>query len=359
MRGAIRARAAAACLFLAALAASIASCGSSGSLSTAPSSAAGTATRARTPAAPAKPRNATLILDFTPNAVHTGIYAALARHYDRDAGVDLHVIAPTATTDSIKLLETGKVNFAILDIHDLAIADQSAPTHPGLVGIMAIVQRPLAAVIAAPDIRSPKAFEGQTVGITGVPSDTAVLRSEVIGSGGDPAKVKTITIGYNAVADLLAGRVAGALGFWNDEGVTIQKERPGSHVFRVDDYGAPSYPELVLCATAQTVQRDPGLARGVVDALIRGYEYTLSAPHQAAQDLDQRAAGLDPKLVATQLAALLPAFKAPDGSVGELDKASLETWAGWEARFGIVSRPPDVATIFDPDFAASAPSAGP
>ncbi len=351
MQGAIRARAALACLFLAALAASIAGCGSSGSSSTAPASAAGTAARATAPAAPPKPRNATLILDFTPNAVHTGIYAALARHYDRDAGVNLHVIAPTATTDSIKLLETGKVNFAILDIHDLAIADQSAPTHPGLVGIMAIVERPLAAVIAAPDIRSPKAFEGQTVGITGVPSDTAVLRSEVTGSGGDPAKVKTITIGYNAVADLLAGRVAGALGFWNDEGVTIQKERPGSHVFRVDDYGAPSYPELVLCATAQTLQRDPGLARGVVDALIRGYEYTLSAPHQAAQDLDEQAAGLDPKLVAAQLAVLLPAFKAPDGGVGELDKASLETWAGWEARFGIVSRPPDVATIFDPDFA--------
>jgi putative hydroxymethylpyrimidine transport system substrate-binding protein len=360
MRGAIRARAASACLILAALAVAAAGCGSGGSSSSSSTSTASTAAaKATTPAPSTHTQNATLILDFTPNAVHAGIYAALARHYDRDAGVNLHVIAPTATTDSIKLLETGRVNFAILDIHDLAIADQSAPIHPGLVGIMAIVERPLAAVIAAPDIRSPRAFEGKTVGITGVPSDTAVLRSEVIGSGGDPAKVKTITIGYNAVADLLAGRVAGALGFWNDEGVTIQKERPGSRVFRVDDYGAPSYPELVLCATARTLQRDPGLARGVVAALVRGYEYTLSAPHQAAQDLDQRAAGLDPKLVAAQLAALLPAFKAPDGSVGELDKASLETWARWEARFGIVSRPPDVATIFDPDFVASAPGGGP
>ncbi len=139
----------------------------------------------------------------------------------------LHVIAPTATTDSIKLLETGRVNFAILDIHDLAIADESAaPTD--IVGIMAIVERPLAAVIAAPDVSSPKALQGKTVGITGVPSDTAVLRSAVAGSGGDPAKVKTVTIGFNAVADLLAGRVAGATAFWNDEGVTIrQSGRPG------------------------------------------------------------------------------------------------------------------------------------
>src|SRR5581483_2579469 len=135
-------------------------------------------------------RPATLILDFTPNAVHAGIYSALARHYDRDVDVHLHVIAPTASTDSIKLLETGKVGFAILDIHDLAIADQSSSTEPRVVGVMPIVQRPLSAVIAAPEIASPRALQGQTVGITGVPSDTAVLRSIVAGSGGDPAKVK-------------------------------------------------------------------------------------------------------------------------------------------------------------------------
>lgn len=64
----------------------------------------------------------------TPNAVHAGIYAALARGYDRAAGVRLRVVAPTASTDSIKLLEAGRVSFAVLDIHDLAIARQGEPT---------------------------------------------------------------------------------------------------------------------------------------------------------------------------------------------------------------------------------------
>src|SRR5579884_596942 len=114
---------------------------------------------------------------------------------------------------------------------------------------MAIVERPLSAVIAAPGIASPKALQGKTVGITGVPSDTAVLRSVVAGAGGDPSKVKTVTIGFDAVADLLAGRVAAATAFWNDEGQAIRSKRPGFHIFRVEDYGAPSYPELVLCAT--------------------------------------------------------------------------------------------------------------
>ena len=168
------------------------------------------------------------------------------------------------------------------------------------------------------------------------------------GSGGDPAKVKTITIGFNAVADLLAGRVAGATAFWNDEGVTIQSKRPGFHIFRVDDYGAPSYPELVVCATGETLRDDPALARGVVDALVAGYDFTLAHPRQAALDLEHQATGLDPSAREHPAAAVsCPLSAAADGRVGVLDQATLATWAKWEARFGIVSRPPDVAQMFD------------
>jgi ABC-type nitrate/sulfonate/bicarbonate transport system substrate-binding protein len=319
-------------------------CGGSGAAGTRTTRATGT-TGTNAPA-----RTATLILDFTPNAVHAGIYSALARHYDRAAGVHLHVIAPTATTDSIKLLETGRVDFAILDIHDLAIARERGQD---VVGVMAIVQRPLSAVIAAPAITSPRALQGKTAGITGVPSDTAVLRSVVAGAGGDPAKVKTVTIGFNAVADLLAGRVAAATAFWNDEGQAIQSRRPGFHIFRVDQFGAPAYPELVLCVTRRTLDSDPRLPRDVVAALTRGYRFTLAKPGQSARDLEQQTAGLDPKLVSAQLAGLLPAFRAADGRVGELDVATLRRWASWEARFGIVRQPPDVALAFDPRLTAA------
>jgi putative hydroxymethylpyrimidine transport system substrate-binding protein len=297
------------------------------------------------------PKPATLILDFTPNAIHTGIYSALARAYDIHAGVRLHVIAPAASTDSIKLLETGRVNFAILDIHDLAIARERGEN---IVGIMAIVERPLAAVIAQPAVRSPRALDGRTVGVTGAPSDYAVLNSIVTGAGGSTSKLHDITIGFNAVPDLLSGRVAGATAFWNDEGVALTHARPGFHIFQVDRYGAPSYPELVLCATTSTLRHDPALATGVVRALVRGYRFTLSNPRSGAADLERLVPGLDPKLVSEQLTAELPTFRGSDGQVGSLDPRVLRAWAAWEARFHIVSHPPDVAAMFNRRFVSAA-----
>jgi ABC-type nitrate/sulfonate/bicarbonate transport system substrate-binding protein len=303
---------------------------------------------ASTPARRA-PAPATLMLDFTPNAIHAGIYAALARSYDVDAGVRLHVLAPAASTDSIKLLETGRVNFAVLDIHDLAIARERGED---IVGIMAIVQRPLASVIAQPQIASPNALAGKLVGVTGAPSDYAVLDSIVGGAGGDPHRLRDITIGYNAVPDLLSGRVAAATAFWNDEGVALAHARPGFHVFQVYDYGAPAYPELVLCATGATVRHHPALAAAVVGALVRGYSYAVSHPSAAAADLERLVPGLDPKLVSEELAAEEPAFRGSGGRVGELNLSRLRAWAAWEARFHIVSHPPDVTRMFDRAFLA-------
>ena len=264
------------------------------------------------------------------------------------------MIVPSASTDSIKLLEAARVNFAILDIHDLAIARERGQD---IVGLMAIVERPLAAVLAAPPIHDPRELEGRTVGITGVPSDTAVLDSIVAGAGGEPRRLRTITIGFDAVADLLAGRVAAAIGFWNDEGVTLELRRGGFHIFRVDAYGAPPYPELVLCTTARQLRQDPARARAVVRAMVAGYRFTLAHPERSAAELERFVPGLDARLVMAELNALLPAFRAPDGSVGGLDLRELTAWAAWEARFGLVDRVPDPGRMFDPALVAGSGSA--
>src|ERR687888_2032337 len=116
-------------------------------------------------AEPGAPERATLVLDFQPNAVHAGIYAALHKDYYEEAGVDLSVQQPSSSTDAPKLLEAGKAQFAILDIHDLAIARERGVD---IVGVAPIVQRPLASVIAPESVHRPRDLEGRTVGVTGL-----------------------------------------------------------------------------------------------------------------------------------------------------------------------------------------------
>jgi ABC-type nitrate/sulfonate/bicarbonate transport system substrate-binding protein len=288
--------------------------------------------------------DATLLLDFQPNAVHTGIYMALERGYDASLGVNLKVRVPGSSTDAVKLLASGRADFAILDLHDLALAREAGSD---LVGVMALVQTPLAAVLAQPEIRTPRDLEGKRVGVTGLPSDDAVLNSIVAGAGGDPHKVRATTIGFTAVRSMLTRRVAAATGFWNAEGVALKARRPRTREFRVEEFGAPAYPELVLAVTRATRQDRSALVRATVAALARGYEEVLSDPENGVSTLLEQVKGLDRDQVQRELDAVSPSFTAGARGFGELDRTRLEQWARWEKRFGITKREPDVALAFD------------
>jgi putative hydroxymethylpyrimidine transport system substrate-binding protein len=290
-------------------------------------------------------QDAQLLLDFAPNAVHAGIYLALQRSYDDAEGVHLRIEQPGAGTDGVKALLSGQADVAILDIHDLAIARAKGRD---VVGVMAIVQTPLAAVLAQPGIRRPRDLVGRRVGVTGLPSDDAVLRSIVAGDGGDPARVHRVTVGFNAVQALVTGRVAGATAFWNAEGVALQARRPGAREFRVDDFGAPSYPELVLATSRESLETNGPVIRATVRALRRGYEAAIDDPASAVSALTDADATLKRPLVTRELDAVSPSFTAGARRFGELDPARLRAWAAWEQRFGIVARRPDVAAAFDP-----------
>jgi putative hydroxymethylpyrimidine transport system substrate-binding protein len=286
-------------------------------------------------AEPGAPNGATLVLDFQPNAVHSGIYAAEANGYFEDEAIDLHIQEPSSTADSAKLLETGRADFAVMDINDFGIARERGLD---LVAIAAIVQRPLAAVIARDrnEIRTPADLAGKTVGVTGVPSDDAVLDTVLRSGGVDPSDVHRVTIGFNAVADLAAGKVDAATAFWNAEGVELQQRDIPVREFRVDQFGAPRYPELVVATT-------PGrcaLARKLAAALDNGYRRIGSQPQAALDDLLEQVPDLDRASQEAQLQALLHghAFSLGGQFTSLLIGVPAMSWVKWATDSGVISR---------------------
>lgn len=291
-------------------------------------------------AEPGAPQGASLMLDFAPNAVHAGIYAALARGFYAERGVELAVDQPGETTNAPKLLAAGRTDFAILDIHDLGIARERGLD---LVGVAPIVQRPLAAVLARADgpVRRPRDLEGNTVGVTGLPSDEAVVDSEVRADGGDPERVEEVTIGFNAVSSLAAGKIDAATGFWNAEGVALRRAGVPVRIFKVDRYGAPPYPELVLTTTGRTLQAKPELVAAVVAATRQGYAFAAAHPARALSDLLAAEPVLDRADQRAQLDALLS-----DLAPAPFDPAVLRQWARWDVAHGLLKRPVDISAAF-------------
>jgi NitT/TauT family transport system substrate-binding protein/putative hydroxymethylpyrimidine transport system substrate-binding protein len=283
------------------------------------------------------PVKLTLALDFTPNAVHAPLYAAL--DHDRAHGIELEIRQPGSGPDALKLVSSGKAQLGVLDIHDLAIAREQGAD---LVAIAALVERPLAALAARPGVERPRDLEGRTIGVSGLPSDPAFVRAIVEHDGGDADQVHQVTIGFSAVTRLLSGRVDAAPVFWNAEGVALKRAGLDINEFRVDDYGAPPYPEVVLFTAQKTLDEQRPALTDALAAIADGLEDVRRDPDASVDDIAAAAQTKDTGLVRAQLRAVEPLFGL------ELDDKILGRWAAFDADIGIVNEPPDVGAAFEP-----------
>lgn len=302
--------------------AGLAACGSDGDGSTSTAAPAASTNATPTVSAPVEKTKATLVLDFVPNAVHTGIYDAVAKGYYRAAGIDLKIIQPTTTADTLKLIDAGKADFGIADGIDVA---GQIDLGRDAQGIMALVQRPLGGLITrrSDGITDPKQLEGKTVGITGVPSDTAVLDTIVGHAGGDPAKVRTVTIGFNGVQDLENGKISAFTGYWPADGVQVAQDGTPVASFKLDENGGPQYPGLVVFSTRAKIAQEPKLMSAFVGATVKGYEDALADPDAALADLLAENKALKRPLQAAQLKAYEPLFQADAPAYGAFQTADL------------------------------------
>jgi NitT/TauT family transport system substrate-binding protein/putative hydroxymethylpyrimidine transport system substrate-binding protein len=281
-----------------------------------------------------------LALDFTANAVHAPLFAARRTGADRRHGVALVIRKPGAGPDALKLVASGRLDLGVLDIHDLAIARAKGID---VVAVGALVDKPLAALVARGGVRRPRDLQGRTVGVSGLPSDPAFVGAILRDDGASLDKVRQVTIGFNAVQALFTGRVDAAPVFWNAEGVALERRHVAIHEFRVDDYGAPAYPEVVLITARRTLQRERDRLRRTLAAIADGERAVDADPRAAVTEIAHEAQTSDTGLIGAQLAAVRPIF-APGL---RLDRAVIERWAAFDARIGIVRERPDVDRAFD------------
>ncbi len=288
---------------------------------------------------------ATLVLDFQPNAVHSGLYAAQERGLFYEQGLDLDIVEPTGTADSAKLLEAGRADFAILDINDFGLARRRGLD---LVAVASIVQRPLAAVIAAdtPGFDSGATWRGATVGVTGVPSDDAVLRTVL--AKRRPLARLTSTRRRSASRLRRFWRRAGRRrdGVLERGGRRARQQGILTREFRVDEFGAPRYPELVIAASGDprstpATRRQDSILCGLLVGLEQGYELLDEDPSAAVDDLAAQVPEVDAASQSAQLAELVAVDSfQPTGSrpTVALDSRAVRAWLRWAEANGVLPR---------------------
>jgi putative hydroxymethylpyrimidine transport system substrate-binding protein len=288
-----------------------------------------------------------LLLDFFPNADHTGIYAAQADGYFKQAGLDVKIRKPADPSAPIKDVAAGRVDLAISYEPELLRARDKG-LH--VIAVGAVINKPLTSIISLPKqrIRRPADLKGKTVGTAGIDYQTAYLQTILGDAGVNPDSVKQRNVGFSLNPALLTGRVDATLGgYWNYEAVQLQLQHKKPQVIKIDKAGVPTYDELVFVANADALSRDKDKIRAFIGAVSRGAQAVRKDPDKGIQGLLDANPDLDPKLQKASLKLTLPLFFAPHGKpFGYQSPTQWDEFTAWMRENHLLNKTPSAKGAF-------------
>jgi len=134
-----------------------------------------------------------VVLDWSPNTNHTGLYVARDNGYFKEQGLDVEIIQP-GQDGANRMVAAGAAEFGIGYQESMTTARVAGVP---LVSIAAIIQHNTSGFASPKEkgIDSPEKFEGQRYGGWGEPVEAAVIESIMRTKNADINKVDILSIG--------------------------------------------------------------------------------------------------------------------------------------------------------------------
>lgn len=290
-------------------------------------------------------RKVTVMLDWTPNPDHVGLYEASESGRFSRAGLDVSIRAPSDPTAPLKLVGAGRSELAVSYEQELFFA---AAKRLPVIAVAALVPQPLNSFMSInKSVKSLRDLEGRSVGITGVPSDYAILDTALRSVGLKRKSVKVVNVGYNLLPALLAHRVDAVLGVYrNVEGVQLQLRGFRPTIIPVNRAGVPTYDELVLVAHKTRLASDRGyrsMVQRFVRAVLAGTTAARSHPARA-QSILKKVTHSDDDFLERATPATLRLLAGPRG-VGCVDVSAWGRFGAWMHRRKLLKRAIPARTV--------------
>jgi ABC-type nitrate/sulfonate/bicarbonate transport system substrate-binding protein len=286
------------------------------------------------------------------NLPFVGAYIAQQKGYFAAQGLDVQISHATGQGEHLKLLLQGTVDVTTGEAD--AVLARRAENLP-VVSIALVGQRGQRAfaVQERSEIRSPKDFEGKTVGfkVLQTPDYLAMLTL----AGVDRSKIREVPVGFDPRL-LAADKVDVYPVFESNEPDTLQRLGVPTRLFRPSDYGVPTL-GLTYLTRQELVEKDPSALERFLKATLRGIQDARDDP-EAATDIVMQFAPSEER--EHQLAMLKVELDMADGPVSRERGVGWSTPQQWQTfhdsllAHGGLARAVDVNTAFTDRILSSA-----
>ncbi|TEB16371.1 putative thiamine biosynthesis protein [Pelotomaculum sp. FP] len=294
-------------------------------------------------------KKVSVILDWTPNTNHTGVYVAQKQGFYEEEGLDVDIVQPSEG-GAAQLVASGQGDFGFSYQEEVTIArTRDIPVK----ALAAVIQHNTSgfASPAGKGIKSPKDFEGKKYGGWGSPAEEAMLKALMNQDQADFNKVEIINIGSADFLTSVSKDIDFAWIFKGWDGIQSElKGVPLNFIYLRDYNAALDFYTPVLIASEDTVKNNPELVAAFMKATARGYDYCIKDPEKAGQVLLDCVPELNRELVMASQQYLSKEYRADAPRWGEMSGERWKKYADWMYSQALIEKPLDYQEAYTNQF---------
>lgn len=290
----------------------------------------------------------TIVLDWTPNTNHTGIFVAEANGYFEEAGLNVEIVQPPEG-GAEALVASGKAQFGV------SFQDTIAPAFTGdnaipVTAVAAVIQHNTSGIISrkGEGMDTPKGLEGKKYATWDLDVEKETIRDVMKADGGNFDLVELIpSTVTDEVSALRSSSVDAIWIFYAWAGIACQTAGLETDYFEFADINPVfDYYTPIIIGNNAWLEENPETAKAFVNALSKGYTYAVENPKDAADILMNAAPELkaNSELVYASQEYLADEYIADASKWGEFDP---ERWAAF---YNWLNEKNLLENKIDPDF---------
>ncbi len=233
----------------------------------------------------------TIVLDWTPNTNHTGIFVAEAKGYFEEAGLNVEIVQPPEG-GADALVASGKAQFGV------SFQDTIAPAFVGdnaipVTAVAAVIQHNTSGIISrkGEGMDRPKGLEGKKYATWDLNVEKETIRDVMKADGGDFDLVELIpSTVTDEVSALRSSSVDAIWIFYAWAGIACQTAGLETDYFEFADINPVfDYYTPIIIGNNTWLDENPETAKAFIEALSKGYTYAVENPKDAADILMEAA----------------------------------------------------------------------
>lgn len=294
----------------------------------------------------------TIVLDWTPNTNHTGLFVAAEKGFFEQEGISVQIVQPSE--DGAPLMVASGMADIGIDCQDtLAPAWDNENPLP-VTAVAALLQHNTSGIISLKEksIDRPSSLEGKKYSTWNNPVELQMMKYIVEKDGGDFNKVNLIpSTVYDVITALKSGDTDSVWIFYAWDGIATEKNNISTNFLRfselnkVFDYYTP-----ILIANNDFMSQKSETLKKALKAIKRGYEYSMEHPEEATKILLKAAPELDSEMVMKSQIWINRQYKSDSSQWGTINPQRWNDFYNWLYENSLTKSPLSEKNLFTNEY---------